>query len=198
MRECSKCKKLKENSKFSKGGLSKDGFVRMCKTCLSEKSLKYRRSFNGLITEIYSGQKVSSPKRGLGKVGYLKEELKVYCSESLEFMTMFEKWKESNYFIDLRPTIDRVDNFKGYNFKNIQPMTYRDNINREHQDRTTGNSRALKRVIQFSKDGKKIKEFFSIMEAARQTNSNQSHIGSVCSGKRKSHNGFMWKTKETI
>lgn len=53
-----------------------------------------------------------------------------------------------------------------------------------------------KKVIQYSLDGKKIQEFISIAEAARQTNSNQAKITLCCQFKRQTHNSYQWRYKE--
>ena len=53
-----------------------------------------------------------------------------------------------------------------------------------------------KRVIQYSLNGKKIQEFISIAEAARQTNSNQAKITLCCQFKRQTHNNYQWRYKE--
>ena len=57
-------------------------------------------------------------------------------------------------------------------------------------------SKGVNGIIQYSKDGKFIAEYPSIMEAERQTGCNNSHIGSCCKGKRKSAGGFIWKYKK--
>ena len=54
----------------------------------------------------------------------------------------------------------------------------------------------IKAVLQFSKDGKLIEEYPSLVEASRQTGCNQGHICDCCKGKRKSAGGFIWKYKE--
>ena len=57
-------------------------------------------------------------------------------------------------------------------------------------------SKGVNGIIQYSKDGKFIAEYPSIMEAERQTGCNNSHIGSCCKGERKSTGGFIWKYKK--
>ena len=59
----------------------------------------------------------------------------------------------------------------------------------------SGNSR--KGVIQYSLDGKFLKEYISIAEAARVSNSHSSKIQQVCSGQRKTTNNYIWEYKET-
>ena len=171
---------------------TKDGYSTSCKDCHKKQTKEYRRTFDGLVTEIYSfqktGQSFKVPK-------YSKIELKQWCLNDTNFINLFKEWELSNYHTDKRPTIDRIDSFKGYSFENIQSLTFSQNVQKEYNDRIIGKSRNLKSVIQYDLNGDLINEFFSIQEASRQTNSSQSHIGSCCNGKRKSHNGFIWKFK---
>ena len=54
-----------------------------------------------------------------------------------------------------------------------------------------------RKVNQYTLEGKFIKTYRSINEAARQTKSKQGNICRVCQGKHKQHNNFIWKyTKE--
>ena len=53
-----------------------------------------------------------------------------------------------------------------------------------------------KSVLQFTKDGKLVKEYPSIMEAERQTRINSKNISQCCLGKRHSAGKYLWKFKE--
>ena len=66
----------------------------------------------------------------------------------------------------------------------------------EESKKKISESKGVNGIIQYSKDGKFIAEYPSIMEAERQTGCNNSHIGSCCKGERKSAGGFIWKYKE--
>ena len=59
----------------------------------------------------------------------------------------------------------------------------------------SGNWRS-KTVYQYSLDGNLIAIYESTGIAAKETNSIQSKISSCCIGKRKKHNGFIWRYKE--
>jgi group I intron endonuclease len=50
-----------------------------------------------------------------------------------------------------------------------------------------------RQVAQFSQDGTFIKEYISISEAARQTNTKKSTVQSAVSGRSKMAGGFIWK-----
>jgi len=50
-------------------------------------------------------------------------------------------------------------------------------------------------VVQFDLDGKFIAEYANASEANRKTGVNNSHIGAVCKGLRKTAGGYIWKHK---
>ena len=52
-----------------------------------------------------------------------------------------------------------------------------------------------KPILQFSKNGELIAEYYSLTEASRQTGCSAPHICSCCKGNRKSASGFIWKYK---
>lgn len=54
--------------------------------------------------------------------------------------------------------------------------------------------RFSQKVLQFTLDGKLVKEWPSAMECSRN-GFNQGHITECCGGKRKKHKGFIWKYK---
>lgn len=59
------------------------------------------------------------------------------------------------------------------------------------------NQKIAKPVLQYSKQGEFIAEYYSTAEAARQTGINGGHIGCCCNGRlnRKTCGGFIWKWK---
>ena len=66
----------------------------------------------------------------------------------------------------------------------------------EESKRKISESMGVNGILQYSKDGKFIAEYPSIMEAERQTGCNRGHICSCCKGKRKSTGGYIWKYKK--
>ncbi len=64
----------------------------------------------------------------------------------------------------------------------------------ERNARLYGNSHRKKPVLQLSKDGVLIREWSCASEAGKELKIE--HIGSCCSGKRKTAGGFIWKFKE--
>lgn len=66
----------------------------------------------------------------------------------------------------------------------------------EESKKKISHSKGVNGIIQYSKDGKFIAEYPSIMEASRQTRCYNGHICECCKGERKSASGFIWKYKE--
>lgn len=53
-----------------------------------------------------------------------------------------------------------------------------------------------KPVIQYSKNGEKIAEYISAVEAENLTSIGRSHISQCCNGKRKTAGGYIWRFKD--
>lgn len=53
-----------------------------------------------------------------------------------------------------------------------------------------------KPVIQYSKNGEKIAEYISAVEAENLTSIGRSHISQCCNGKRKTAGGYVWRFKD--
>lgn len=77
--------------------------------------------------------------------------------------------------------------WSNYKYDRLQPVTSR-------LERT--GLKLSKAVEQYTKDGKFVAEYPSMMEASRQTGLNSGGICSCCKGKCKQSNGFIWKYKE--
>lgn len=52
-----------------------------------------------------------------------------------------------------------------------------------------------KPVVQYDKNGKKISEYISAVEAENKTGVGRSHISQCCNNKRKSAGGYIWRFK---
>ena len=73
-------------------------------------------------------------------------------------------------------------------------MTWGENHHKGNMDRRNGNNtKAARRVRQYTKDLMFVEEFYSIEEACRRTGSRPSAVVGVCSGRKKTHNGFVWR-----
>lgn len=125
---------------------------------------KYQKTFKGLTSCIYQRQKRSSKKRDHQKPSYTLDELREWIKKQKNFLQLFKEWEKSNYDTFKKPSIDRLDNSKGYNFDNIELVTWEENLNRGRCDRNYC-VKSVSMVCKYSNE--KLKTFESISEAAK-------------------------------
>jgi len=191
---CTKCKKEKEPSFFSPDLRNPTLLQSQCKVCKYLGDKIYKRTKLGLITKIYGGQVRNSKERGHDKPKYSKEEFSEWVITNPSFETLYENWVLSDYHTNLSPSVDRLNDDDGYSFGNIRLVTWIENKTKSHKDMYNGiNKKQLKPVLQYSKDGVFIKEYYSMKHASRETNTNFCNMSQVCLGHKKSAGGFIWK-----
>lgn len=173
-KKCNKCKEVKSLSEFGKDKIKKDG----------------------LLGQIYDNQKQNSKAKGFQSPNYTKKELNAWCKKKSTWSKLFIKWKESGYKKDLIPSVDRMDDYKGYILDNIQLMTWGENKAKGEKDIKEGrNNKNTKAIFQYTKEGIFIKEYYSIQQAGRCTGIWPGNIWKCCKGKRKTTGSFIWQYK---
>ena len=191
---CSCCKRRRLKHCFAVQTSSCDGFQAYCNECSGRASATFYKTEKGVIGNIYLCQKNNSKVRGHNMPQYTKSQLEKWLYLN-GFKQLYKKWVESNYMKDLKPSVDRLDDNKGYYFENIRLTTWRSNYVKSHKQRLKGESTSgsvCKKVYQYNKQGKMLKEFFSQAEAQRCTGVFQANISKVCQGERKFAGGFGW------
>lgn len=190
VKKCKKCGCIKENNMFSR---RENGtkILPICKQCISKKILDYRRTKIGLLKKIYLAQKRRN------HVSYsLEYFLDRYLNNSL-FIRLYENWVESNYNVKIIPSIDRINNNLPYIETNIQMVTWTQNkLNADKHMRLGKIIHAVRphvKVNQFNKDNIIVKTYPSISQAERETGIFKESISQVCSGKRKTAGGYIWR-----
>lgn len=160
-------------------------------------SKDYYKTKRGLITRIYNNQVRHSKDRGRNLPGYSKEEIISWCFEKSLFHDLYNNWVESNYNINLIPSIDRKINNLPYTFDNIQLMTWQENREKSNIEMKNGTRINLghpqRSIVGVNKITNKKVFFHSISEAKRQLGIPTSNISSNCKGLRKSAGGYYWK-----
>lgn len=167
-----------------------------CKDKISASSKRYRRSKKGLINQIYGSQKTRSKKRGHKLPTYTKKELKEWLYSETQFDALYNVWVVNDFNKNFTPSIDRKNDNIGYTMENIQLMTWEENNAKAYKNRKKGKyDKRNKPVVQFTKEGVFVKEWYSIKEAS----SKGFHDGCIsycCKRKLKTHKGFIWKYKK--
>jgi len=157
---------------------------------------KYSRTKNWIINSIYSKQIESSKKRWHILPTYTKKELSEWMYSQKNFNTLYNIWVDNNYFTNLKPSIDRLDDYKWYSFNNIQLTTWWENKNKSYKDRKEWrNNKRNTWVIQLTKAWIFIKKFHSAIEAYRQTWANCSHILDCAKNKKWFNTAWWFKWK---
>jgi hypothetical protein len=145
MKKCKDCGKLKKQEDFY-------GIQGECKECSKKrigdnwkKKREYyrlydikrqRTSFDRIFKHRFYGIKARVNGYAIrkyqveGTIMFSKEEFLKWCDQKNNFKTfnyLFKKWSEENYPRRLTPSIDRIDNKKGYTLKNIHWITQKEN-----------------------------------------------------------------------
>ena len=192
MKECTACKDMLDLDKFGRSKKGKDGLKSECRKCENIRSLNRRRTKDGLVTLIAKNQRARSKKKGFNPPEYTTKELIQWINEQDSFNDMYNEWVNSGYDKNLTPSIDRINDYIGYRFGNIQLMTWAENNKKGIESRRSlSNTKNNTRVSQF-KDGVSIRTFSSILEAERITGIHNGNIASVCRGERKTAGGYEW------
>lgn len=158
-----------------------------CKNC----SYKYRRKYDSTfyLRKCYAGikQRCTNPKNHNSKYYYGKEIcplgtfLNRFSNDNV-FLEMFKKWQESGFEYRIKPTIDRLDNNKGYTVDNMQILTHIENAKKDCEIPIIGIYRNF-----FS-------EWFpSQTYAAKELNLQRSNLWKVINGERKAISGWSFK-----
>ena len=196
MKRCIVCNEVKILVEFGIKKTCTDGRLNQCKVCIAKKALAVRRTKKGLVKRIYHGQKKNSIHRGHPMPTYTIDELRLWFKCNPVSDQLFLEWRASGYEKMLAPSVDRIDDYKGYSLDNIQLLTWQDNLDKSHIDRKEGrNNKHNKAVIQLTLDSEFMEEFHSAAEADRQTSIDRVSIGRCCVNKSQTAGGFKWKYK---
>lgn len=197
-KQCTKCNEIKYFSEFSKEKDTKDGFRSKCKVCRNIETKERQKTKIGLVSKIYSSQRNNSRRRNHSVPSYSNKELSHWIFDQDLFYILYNEWVDSGYKKEKSPSVDRIDDFKGYSFDNIQLMTWGENKDKGHKDCKDGIGTCgerCKAVLQYDMKMNFISEYYSTHDALRKTGINQGNISAVCLNKRPHAGGFIWRHK---
>ena len=128
-KQCSKCNKTKDVSEFHRSSSYKDGLDYKCKACEQKRKAKsYAKTYNDhewRLKQLIKFSQRRVKKSGLEHTLTLEELKELYPSDNKcpVFGLTFE-WGGDQYN---SPSIDRIDNTKGYTKDNCQVISTRAN-----------------------------------------------------------------------
>jgi len=120
-KKCPSCIEIKPFEFFYSDKTRKDGLYPLCKLCQRAKNNDSKRKISGVLSSIYSHQIVNSKRRNHNSPNYSFKELKGWAINQDVFHSIYNNWIESNFHHCLKPSIDRIDDYKPYSLDNITP-----------------------------------------------------------------------------
>ncbi len=193
-KKCTKCNTIKKKLEFNKDKSTHDKLRPSCKICKRRDDTEYRRTKDGLISNMYGGQRTRSKQKGYPMPSYTKADLTDWLFAQKLFHHLFHLWEVSGFDKMLTPSIDRIDNYAPYSFSNIQLMTWIENKKKGQLEHKLGTAHSdHKPVSQYTKSGSFIAEYVSMCEALRQTGICDRGISSCCKGRTKTAGGYIWR-----
>lgn len=191
---CSKCKKKKPLSEFTKDKNRKDGLYPYCKNCrkkdgqinseqISIKKKEFRKKFPWKQTLVYINQRCNNPNHPkYDRYGGRGIECRI-TEQELEYI-----WFRDEAYLLKQPSIDRKDNDDHYEYPNCQYIEKLENMVKDKR----------KSILQYDLEGNFIKEWGSIRDIERELGFANTSIGKCALGKRNHVGGFIWRYKNNL
>ena len=193
MKMCTKCGFAKPPSQFSKQATGLNGLRADCKECHKH----YTHSVEAVASAMLANQRKKSVQRGHPPPAYTKADLLSWLRAQPNFQMLFLVWAAKGFPTNLKPSCDRLDDYKPYTLDNLQLTTVEKNVDRYYQDAKRGiNTKTAKAVLQFDLSDKFIQEFHSLSAAARSVQGIPSNINQAINGTHTQAYGYRWKTKD--
>lgn len=187
MKKCIKCEVTKELTDFREGR-------NICKQCNKLQDLERSRTRYGLARTIYTAQVHHSRLRGHPAPVYDEHQFSNWLIMHPKFGQLYSVWVASGYKTLLRPSVDRLDDYKGYSFDNVRLVTWEENKYRYFEDSKQGiNTKQCRAVNQLTIDGKFIKTIHSIQAAAREVGAAPINLKRACDDSTKTCKGYKWE-----
>lgn len=150
MRQCSKCFAFKNEDEFKLYSYNRCYacireqnrlFIQKNKEIVSERRKKYRelrktdlRQFLIFLHSIMRERVANKNNQHPAYEGLpicFRDDFIAFGIDNKNLQNLYKQWQESNYEYFLTPSVDRVDNSKGYTLDNIQFITTIENIKKK-------------------------------------------------------------------
>lgn len=184
-KKCSRCRQICPKTLFASNKSRVDGLQAYCRACCGITSKRWTKTYNGRLSRMYTGIKDRS-KRYERLVTFTREQFYAWV-DHVAYAELYRKWASNNYQQSLSPSVDRIDNSKGYHLWNIQLMSIGDNISKD-QSGEMNNSAKLT-----AQDARLIKRLYASGEYTQEALANR--FGVTTGAIRPVLAGKTWQTK---
>ena len=149
-----------------------------------------RRTKIGLAIDLFMAQVSNSKRHGREPPNYTKDWFIGWLYDQTIYHSLYDRWVESEYIKNLRPSVDRVNSDLPYSIENIQILTFGDNNSKQTKSQ-------VQVLQQWTYDGLILLAEFSSREDARIcTGVIGTNISKCLKGIRPRAGGYVWKTRD--
>lgn len=94
---------------------------------------EYVKTMLGRLDRMHRDMRQRTKQKGFDNI-ISKEEFIEYGMNNKDYIRLYKEWVDSNYKFKLTPTVDRINNLKGYTSNNIQFLAHNDNARKGTRD----------------------------------------------------------------
>jgi hypothetical protein len=157
----------------------------------SDSQNRWRRTKRGVLSTIYHSELRRSTLEGWPKPDYDLAYLLERFLDDPAFNALYDAWVAAGHPKMLKPSLDRINASLPYLRTNIQIMTFEDNLRK-----AVSMEYARTEVVMCDRDGKELRQFSSMTEAADYVGGTVSKIARACRDQNYTHCGYRWKYGE--
>lgn len=171
-----------------------------CKVCVKQRTKNnyntlgngYDFTFKGVIRVLYKTMKRHQELRGHGELPFTKKGFKGWALDN-DYQELYTTWKNKGYLKEDKPSVDRLDDFKGYSFTNMRLVTWVENKQHQASDILTGEGTSGTRCHKLQKLDNKgcILDTYTSYQEVRRLEGYCVHY--ALKNNLKCKKGFYWK-----
>lgn len=149
---------------------------------------KFRKTPKGVLTNLYSKMKERAKNKNIDLPDFTLKEFHEMFLENKTFLRLFNEWVKSDFSKAKKPSIDRINNKKGYLKNNIHIVSWSENRFKQSMERRSRKGKVLQIL-----NNKIIKIWNSQREVCKKLNVQQSMLSMALTGKCKTAYGYKWQ-----